>query len=46
MHRPEGPEIASRDAVFADLYSVLGWIHSYDAHAQHEPAAGVAHGRT
>jgi salicylate hydroxylase len=46
MHLPDGPEIAPRDAVFADLYSELAWIHSYDAHAAHEPAAGVAHGRT
>ena len=35
MHLPDGPEIPSRDALFADLYSELHWIHSYDAHAQH-----------
>ena len=36
MHLPDGPEIAPRDAVFAELYSELAWIHSYDAHAEHE----------
>jgi salicylate hydroxylase len=46
MHLPDGPEIGPRDALFADLYSELAWIHSYDAHAEHKPAAGVAHGRT
>ena len=46
MHLPDGPEIAPRDAAFADLYSELAWIHAYDAHAEHGPAAGVAHGRT
>ena len=46
MHLPDGPEIAPRDAVFADLYSELGWIHSHDAHAAHRLAAGVAHART
>jgi salicylate hydroxylase len=46
MHLPDGPEVGPRDAVFADLYSELAWIHSYDAHGEHEPAAGVAHGRT
>jgi 2-polyprenyl-6-methoxyphenol hydroxylase-like FAD-dependent oxidoreductase len=34
MHLPDGPEVAARDAVFADLYSELAWIHSHDAHAQ------------
>jgi salicylate hydroxylase len=38
MHLPDGPEIAPRDAVFADLYSELAWIHSYDAQAEHEHA--------
>jgi len=33
MHLPDGPEIAARDALFADLYSQLTWIHSHDAHA-------------
>jgi salicylate hydroxylase len=46
MHLPDGPEIAPRDALFAELYSELAWIHSYDAHAAHQPAVGVAHGRT
>ena len=46
MHLPDGPEIAPRDALFADLYSELAWIHAYDAHAERQPAAGVAHGRT
>jgi 2-polyprenyl-6-methoxyphenol hydroxylase-like FAD-dependent oxidoreductase len=46
MHLPDGPEIAPRDALFAELYSELAWIHSYDAHAEHDPAVGVAHGRT
>jgi salicylate hydroxylase len=45
MHLPDGSAIAPRDAVFADLYSELAWIHSYDAHAEHEPATGAAHGR-
>jgi salicylate hydroxylase len=44
MHLPDGPEIAARDAVFADLYAELAWIHSYDAHAVHDAVAGVAHG--
>jgi salicylate hydroxylase len=35
MHLPDGPEIARRDATFADLYSDLAWIHSHDAHADH-----------
>ena len=42
MHLPDGPEIAPRDAAFADLYSELAWIHAYDAHAVHRPAASVA----
>jgi hypothetical protein len=31
--------------VFADLYSELAWIHSYDAHAEHaeQTPAGSAH---
>jgi salicylate hydroxylase len=33
MHLPEGPEIARRDALFADLYTHLSWIHAHDAHA-------------
>jgi hypothetical protein len=44
MHLPEGREIAVRDAVFADLYAELAWIHSYDAHAVRDAVAGVAHG--
>ena len=32
MHLPDGPEIAPRDALFADLYSDLAWIHAHDAH--------------
>ena len=35
MHLPDGPEIARRDAMFADLYSDLAWIHSHNAHANH-----------
>ncbi len=46
MHLPDGPDIAARDAAFADLYSELGWIHSHDAHAAHGQPAGVAHART
>jgi salicylate hydroxylase len=42
MHLPDGPEIAPRDAAFADLYSELAWIHAYDAHAVHRPAASAA----
>jgi salicylate hydroxylase len=35
MHLPDGdPKIARRDAVFADLYSELAWIHAYDAHVR------------
>jgi salicylate hydroxylase len=33
MHLPECPEIAPRDALFADLYARLRWIHAHDAHA-------------
>jgi hypothetical protein len=44
MHLPDGPEIAPRDALFAELYTELAWIHSYDAHAEHGPAVGVAQG--
>jgi hypothetical protein len=46
MHLPDGPEIAPRDALFRGLYSELAWIHSYNAHAAHGAAAGVAHART
>ena len=42
MHLPDGPEIAPRDALFADLYSELAWIHSHDAHGEHRPAVGAA----
>lgn len=35
LHLPDGPELEARDAVFADLYSDLAWIHSHDAHAEH-----------
>ena len=38
MHHPDA-EIAPRDALFADLYTELAWIHSYDAHAQHGEVA-------
>jgi salicylate hydroxylase len=38
MHLPEGPEIAPRDALFADLYAHLSWIHAHDAHAPAIPA--------
>jgi salicylate hydroxylase len=31
LHLPDGPEIGPRNALFADLYSELAWIHSYDA---------------
>jgi salicylate hydroxylase len=41
MHLPDGPEIAARDAVFADLYAELAWIHSYDAHAEHDAVASA-----
>ena len=37
MHLPDGSQTAQRDASFADLYSDLAWIHSYDAHAD-DPA--------
>ena len=40
MHLPDGPDIAARDAVFADLYSELAWIHSHDAHAESRQADG------
>ena len=42
MHLPDGPEIAPRDALFADLYSELQWIQSYDAHADHAARAAGA----
>jgi salicylate hydroxylase len=48
MHLPDGSEIASRDALFQDLYSELSWIHSHDVHAEHAqngPALRSAHGR-
>ena len=44
MHLPDGPQIARRDASFADLYSDLAWIHSHDAHAdrtKRRPAVGA-----
>ena len=34
LHLPDGPELEARDALFADLYSDLAWIHSHDAHAE------------
>ncbi|MBV9416906.1 MAG: FAD-dependent monooxygenase [Solirubrobacterales bacterium] len=46
MHLADGPEIASRDAAFRDLYSSLAWIHSYDTQARHtaqRSAPGTAH---
>jgi salicylate hydroxylase len=33
LHLPDGPELEARDALFADLYSDLAWMHSHDAHA-------------
>ncbi len=48
MHLPDGPEIARRDAAFADLYTDLAWIHSHDAHAdrpRRRPTVGATHGR-
>ncbi len=48
MHLPDGPEIARRDASFADLYSDLAWIHSHDGHADRatrRPAIGATPGR-
>lgn len=42
MHLPDGPQIARRDAVFADLYSGLAWIHAHDTHADRaKPRAPV-----
>jgi salicylate hydroxylase len=35
LHLPDGPDQEARDALFADLYSELSWIHSHDAHAEH-----------
>ena len=35
MHLPDGPEIARRDAMLANLYTELAWIHSHDANASH-----------
>jgi salicylate hydroxylase len=49
LHLPDGPEIAPRQALFADLYSELAWIHGHDAHAdrgQDARAVPVAHART
>jgi len=37
MHLPDGPEIAPRDAVFAQLYSGLAWIHAHDAGVVNRP---------
>lgn len=48
LHLQDGPEIPARDALFADLYSKLSWIHCHDAHADHGEAARAvpaAHGR-
>lgn len=39
LHLADGPELEARDALFADLYSDLAWIHSYDAHAEHGEVA-------
>ena len=41
MHLADGPQTGPRDALFADLYSRLAWIHSHDVHAEH----GVAPAR-
>jgi salicylate hydroxylase len=49
MHLPDGPEIAHRNTVFADLPSELAWIHSHDAQAdraQQAAAAGTVPGLT
>jgi salicylate hydroxylase len=39
LHVPDGPGVAERDAMFADLYRDLAWIHAYDAHARPGPDA-------
>jgi salicylate hydroxylase len=39
LHLPDGPELEARDALFADLYSELAWMHSHDAHAEHADVA-------
>ena len=39
LHLPDGPELEARDALFADLYSDLAWMHSHDAHAEHGEVA-------
>ncbi len=39
LHLPDGPEIAARDALFAELNSGLAWIHSYDASQRRAPHA-------
>jgi salicylate hydroxylase len=46
MHLADGPEIASRDALFSELYSGLAWIHSHDVHAEHVSAVGITRART
>jgi salicylate hydroxylase len=38
LHLPDGADIAPRDALFADLYSELAWIHSHDAHEERSHA--------
>ena len=38
MHLPDGPQLAARDELFADLYADLSWIHSHDAHREAAPA--------
>lgn len=48
MHLPDGPQLARRNASFANLYSDLAWIHSHDAHADRAellPVVGATHGR-
>ncbi len=48
MHLPDGPDIARRDASFANLYTDLAWIHAHDAHpdrTNRRPAVGATHGR-
>ena len=38
LHLPDGPEIAKRDARFADPYANLAWIHGHDVRRAAEAA--------
>jgi salicylate hydroxylase len=45
LHLPDGPDIAARDALFAELDTGLAWIHSYDASQRRAHHAARNRGR-